>query len=401
MSSGPEGFFGWPTEEPEPDGVPGSADPKPLPRLGFPLAEQLGTAVPAPPVTPSPDSTAEFRFPAGWPTPVADEPVPASWDASPIDQPRGLPEPDSLPKAPMFPEMPRLSQPSAGDSSGYLQPGAISPETTILPSTATRRARNRQVQTSVAVPQLPRSQKWLVLASAAVSLLIGLLAIVGIGPVGMMFAVAVFSISWPILLELPAPRGASLVIGLAGAGAILSVALTTTEPRLRWMVLPLAFSLVAAIVHQLFRRERGQLVESLAGEVAGSLVVMGLAAPLALPETGAGRAGVAIWSAACVAALLGELWRGAPGQRAIFGCLAAAVSGGLLGQYAGFIGAQGGRGLPGALAGLGIGAVGLLFFRSFVALSPAQRGPAWLAVLIAPAAGTAMVGYILLRLLLG
>ncbi|MGL5829749.1 MAG: hypothetical protein ACRC0L_09305, partial [Angustibacter sp.] len=72
MSSRSDGFFGWPTEEPEPDGVSSSTEPKARPLLGFPLADQL---VPEPtaapeltgpvplPARPDPMAPAEFRFP--------------------------------------------------------------------------------------------------------------------------------------------------------------------------------------------------------------------------------------------------------------------------------------------------------------------------------------------------
>ncbi|MFV0427798.1 MAG: hypothetical protein ACK5KU_12300 [Beutenbergiaceae bacterium] len=79
------------------------------------------------------------------------------------------------------------------------------------------------------------------------------------------------AIGWPILLDLPSPRGASVVLAITGIGAVVVVELTGD---VAWVALVLAGSVLAAFVHELARRDsRPRLLESVAGVVTGAVVV--------------------------------------------------------------------------------------------------------------------------------
>lgn len=83
---------------------------------------------------------------------------------------------------------------------------------------------------------------------------------------------ALFSIGWPSLLGLPAQRGAVVVLLLTSAAAVTVVEVTDD---VAWAALVLAGSVLAAFIHELARRDgRPRLVESVAGTVAGSVVVV-------------------------------------------------------------------------------------------------------------------------------
>ncbi len=376
MSSASDGYFGWPAEPPvpEPERVPASADvPTPNPIVGFPLAEHF------------------FK---------AEEP--ASWDG-----PRHTAELPLIP-APVLPApeptdvFPVPGQAAALPSSGTLGAFPAPSPATILPVSESRRARKRPVSPSPTEPGPLATKPWPILAAALGYAVLGLALIAGVGPVAMMFAVVVFAIGWPALIERPNDRGASVVVGVTGALAILALTLTTTEPRLRWLALCLATGVFGAVIHQLVRSgDRDELVQSLAGEITGVVLVVGLSAPLALSETGADIAGMAIWAGAGTAAVLTQLLPRAVGPRVLFGLTGAALAGAVLGQYAGFLGAVGGRGVAGALAGLVIGGATSLMMRIFATLPAAGTAPAWLAAAVAPIAGSGVLGYIVLRLLLG
>lgn len=79
---------------------------------------------------------------------------------------------------------------------------------------------------------------------------------------------------WPKLLGLPTQRGSTTILAVCGSVAVLVVALTPDEPRLRWLPSVLALSVLAAFGHQLLRRDmRPRLVESVTGVLAGVVVV--------------------------------------------------------------------------------------------------------------------------------
>jgi len=114
---------------------------------------------------------------------------------------------------------------------------------------------------------------------AAAVVLAALVAVTAVaGPVLLVAALLVTTVAlatgWPSLLGLPTQRGSTTILSLCGSVAVLVVALTPDEPRLRWLPSVLAMSVVAAFTHQLLRRDmRPRLVESITGVVCGVVVV--------------------------------------------------------------------------------------------------------------------------------
>ena len=93
------------------------------------------------------------------------------------------------------------------------------------------------------------------------------------------------------------PRGTTSVLAFGTVAAVLTGALTRTDPFLRWMPAALALSMLVAFLHQLLRRDgRPRLVESVVSVVTGLAVVVSGAClvPLALDRRrrrGDGRRG--------------------------------------------------------------------------------------------------------------
>lgn len=86
-------------------------------------------------------------------------------------------------------------------------------------------------------------------------------------------AAAVLAWGWPGALGLPAPRGSAVVLALGGAGLVVAVS-TVAEASAWGLTVALGLSVVAALVHQLLRRDgRPRLVESVASVVLGLAVV--------------------------------------------------------------------------------------------------------------------------------
>lgn len=90
--------------------------------------------------------------------------------------------------------------------------------------------------------------------------------------------VVMVAVGWPTLLELPSAGGTRVVLVLTGtAGALLARlapgALSPTES----IAAVCAMGVFASFIHQMARRERGELTASLTGTVAGAMLT-GLAA---------------------------------------------------------------------------------------------------------------------------
>jgi hypothetical protein len=234
-----------------------------------------------------------------------------------------------------------------------------------------------------------------VLASATVAL--GSLA--GSGPAASALAllVAVLALGWPSLLELPSARGSAAVLALGGTAAVAAVALARSEPRLDGLAPALAGSVVCAFVHQLARRDgRPRLVDSVAGEVTGVVLLASLSAVQALPSTPPGTTGVLVWAAAAAAALATQVVRSSGPVGVPVGLVAGAVAGGLAAALA-----PDGRLMAGLVAGGLVGGVAVMVQRLLLTLPGAVRGPGWLAVAVAPVAASGLVGYVALRLMVG
>jgi hypothetical protein len=118
----------------------------------------------------------------------------------------------------------------------------------------------------------------------------GLVALTGFaGPTLVAVAVAlggfVVAWGWPILLNLPSPRGTT---GVLAAGTVLmaaAVIVTPNDPFLRWVPAALAVSVVIAFLHQLLRRDgRPRLTESVAATTSGLAIISSGVALAPLPH---------------------------------------------------------------------------------------------------------------------
>lgn len=251
----------------------------------------------------------------------------------------------------------------------------------------------------VPLPLIGVVRYWTAGGSAVVGATIALAAFAGVwvATAAVLLAVMLLAWGWPSLVDLPSPRGTTSILAFGGAGAAVSVALSSNEPRLEWLALALAASVIAEFTHQLARRDgRPRLVESVSGTVAGVVLLASLSAVLALPATRGTATAVLTWAAAVVAALLTQVLR-LPGRITVPVGIAI---GGLLGGLLGGVFAAGT--LP---AGLVVGTlsagVAVVVHRLLSSLPAAGRAPGWLALSVAPLAASAMVAYVVLRLMLG
>jgi hypothetical protein len=212
-----------------------------------------------------------------------------------------------------------------------------------------------------------------------------------------LLVVAVTAWGWPMLVDLPSPRGSASLVALGGAACVLAVALSRDEPLLQWLALALAGAVVGEFVHQLARRDgRPRLVECVTGTLAGVVVLASMSTLVVLPRTPA-QAGGVLLVVVPVAVGLALQALPVPGRVAsVVGVLAAAL---LAGLVAGFVAEP--SVLAGLVTGLAVGAVAVMLHRLLSVLPPAGSAPAWLALALAPLASTGMVGYVALRLLVG
>jgi hypothetical protein len=249
------------------------------------------------------------------------------------------------------------------------------------------------------VPVTPTGPaRWYAAGSSVVAAgLLVLTAAAGAPVVGVLVVVAVLAWGWPSLLALPTPRGTTALVALGGTLAALAVALPGGEPRLRWLGPAVAGAVVAEFVHQLARRDgRPRLVESVSATIAAVALLGSVAATVALPSTGSGTSGVAIWAGATGLALavqgadLPPRWLLAGGV--VVGALAGALLGALL---------PAGTAVTGFVVGLVVSAVALLLHRVLATLPAAGRAPGWLALGVASLAAPGAAAYVLLRLLVG
>jgi hypothetical protein len=108
----------------------------------------------------------------------------------------------------------------------------------------------------------------------------------------------VFASGWPRLLSLPTARGGSLVIALVALAAVVVVRVSTFGD----LAVVMGLAVVAAFVHQMLRRDgRPRLVESVAGVVSGTVVVVSASGWLAVEE-GVVSAELVVTAAAAIAA---------------------------------------------------------------------------------------------------
>ena len=135
---------------------------------------------------------------------------------------------------------------------------------------------------------VPRAVRLLAVVTAvALAVLIGVSALVGPSStaLGVGFACVVLAWGWVRLTEAPSPVVAAAVLG-AGAVAICAAAgLTRTDPFLVWVPVAVAVSVMAAFLHQVFRRGgRARLTEGVASSVGALAVMASGAALVAVPH---------------------------------------------------------------------------------------------------------------------
>jgi hypothetical protein len=236
-------------------------------------------------------------------------------------------------------------------------------------------------------------------STAAVATLVAVAAFVGEVPlIFLAGALAlVFAFGWPLLMDLPARLGASIVIGLAGAGAVLAVASTVGEPFLRELPLVFALAIVLGFVAELVRRDgRERLVESVAGVVAGVLVAASVAGWVAAGRTPGGvtlvvTGAVALAAGSGVSALRVGGWGGA------LGTLAAAAA---AGAGAGLL-VPGIEPAAGGLIGLAVGVLVATLHELFAQLPSLTQRWASVAAIVLPVTVTGILVYVIGRVLVG
>ena len=221
------------------------------------------------------------------------------------------------------------------------------------------------------------------------------------GPVVVAVAVVVVAVAmapgWTELLHLPTPRGSTAVIASCGAVAAAVVALTETEPYLRWLPGVLAACVLVEFWHQLLRRDmRPRLVESVTGVVAAVVVVVfgaGWVAVLRIPGGWAllvlGTVTLAAASAATALPWPQRLL--APFTLAVGAAAGVGVAGVVPGLAA----------VPAAVLGSGVALLTSSTDRLLESLPSAHAVPAAVARGAAPAAAAGTVVYLLGRVLLG
>lgn len=153
--------------------------------------------------------------------------------------------------------------------------------------------------------------------------------------VGVLLVQLILVLSFLALVDAPASGGGFLVA--AGAAVVGDVVVLTSDGRVSGLAGVIALGLVAALLHQLVRRGRTRVTESLADTLVAVVLSVSAASLIALRMSDGGREAVLV----CLAAGAGALLAGRLGDR-------------ILPRPALAIGAN--RGWPGLLLALGVGA---------------------------------------------
>lgn len=172
-------------------------------------------------------------------------------------------------------------------------------------------------------------------ATVALCLLLGVSGLAGAWFVAAAVVLAglVLAWGWPALMGSPSRVGATTVLTIGAVLSALAVALTASDPFLRYLPIALACSLIAAFLHQLLRRDgRPRLTESVAITTAGLAVLGSGAALVALPRTYDGSTPVAAAATAIAVSAVVDL---AAGARRLRGWMPPAAM--LLGGVAGLL----------------------------------------------------------------
>jgi hypothetical protein len=149
-------------------------------------------------------------------------------------------------------------------------------------------AEERRLTSLAEEAAVPRAVRVLAVVTAvALAVLIGVSALVGPNSTALAvgFASVVLAWGWVRLTDAPSPVVAAMVLG-AGALAICAAAgFTRTDPYLVWVPVAVAVSVMAAFLHQVFRRGgRARLTEGVASSVGALAVMASGAALIAVPH---------------------------------------------------------------------------------------------------------------------
>lgn len=268
----------------------------------------------------------------------------------------------------------------------------IEPDTQPLTRASIRAAQSRQLAEAAEERRwaslaqesaVPRGVRVLAVGTAvALAVLIGLSAIVGAGSTALAvgFASVVLAWGWVRLTDAPSPTVAALVTGAGAVAISLAAGLTRTEPYLVWVPAAVAVSVIAAFLHQVFRRGgRPHLTEGVATSVGALALMASGAAFIPLPHYPHGGSWALVSVLGLAAAALPAMLLGgrlAPGWvllaalvlGTVVSVVAAVVAGGLPLGGAALVGVLGGGishstmrvlfALPGARTAQGAVAVG-------------------------------------------
>lgn len=207
----------------------------------------------------------------------------------------------------------------------------------------------------------------------------------------------VFAVGWPALAGLPFKPGSTVVVGLGGLAAVVTVHFTDGQPYLRLLPIVLAAAILLAFVNEMMRRDgRERLVESVTGTVAGVAVALAVAGWVA---TGREAGGENLVVAGALALAVGSAVVAVHLPPWISALVTAAVSAGA-GALAGVL-------LPdvavsaGALLGLAIGVLVAALHTLFDKLPSLHRRIPPLAAVTLPVMVTGFVVYVVERVLVG
>ncbi|HEY5515896.1 MAG TPA: hypothetical protein VIK12_06795 [Pengzhenrongella sp.] len=236
-------------------------------------------------------------------------------------------------------------------------------------------------------------------ATAVAAALVAVAAFLGEVPLIALAGVlaVAFAVGWPSLVDLPRRLGATILIGLGGAGAVLAIAFTPGEPFLRELPLVFALAIVLAFVNELLRRDgRERLVESVSGVVAGVLIAASMSGWVAAGRT-AGGVSLVVTGAVALAAGSAVSTLPVGGWLRVFGTLAAAAGAGTgTGALVPGIGPA-----VGGLIGLAVGVLIATLLELFDRLPSLTLRWAAVAACVLPVTVTGILVYVVGRVLVG